>query len=108
MTAHESEVSGADGGASHAYSHLVDELRNQTEPARGGTALLDEEMTTFGVPNPRILVVGCGGSGNNTLNSKSLGKGPTVYFDPSPGPSRYLNRSLSDDSMTVESLARTF
>ncbi|MAS62063.1 MAG: cell division protein FtsZ [Euryarchaeota archaeon] len=25
-------------------------------------------MSGFGVPNPRILVVGCGGSGNNTLN----------------------------------------
>jgi len=35
---------------------------------RGSTALLDDEMGDFGVPNPRILIVGCGGSGNNTLN----------------------------------------
>jgi len=35
---------------------------------RGSTALLDDEMGNFGVPNPRILIVGCGGSGNNTLN----------------------------------------
>lgn len=35
---------------------------------KGATALLDDEMGTFGVPNPRILIVGCGGSGNNTLN----------------------------------------
>jgi len=35
---------------------------------KGSTALLDDEMGNFGVPNPRILIVGCGGSGNNTLN----------------------------------------
>ena len=35
---------------------------------RGATALMDEEVGTLGVPNPRILIVGCGGSGNNTLN----------------------------------------
>ena len=35
---------------------------------KGSTALLDEDMGGFGVPNPRILIVGCGGSGNNTLN----------------------------------------
>ena len=35
---------------------------------KGSTALLDEDMGSFGVPNPRILIVGCGGSGNNTLN----------------------------------------
>ena len=35
---------------------------------KGTTALLDEDMGGFGVPNPRILIVGCGGSGNNTLN----------------------------------------
>ena len=35
---------------------------------KGSTTLLDDEMGSFGVPNPRILIVGCGGSGNNTLN----------------------------------------
>jgi cell division protein FtsZ len=35
---------------------------------KGATALLDDELGSFGVPNPRILIVGCGGSGNNTLN----------------------------------------
>lgn len=35
---------------------------------KGSTALLDDDMSSFGVPNPRILIVGCGGSGNNTLN----------------------------------------
>ena len=35
---------------------------------KGSTALLDDEVGSFGVPNPRILIVGCGGSGNNTLN----------------------------------------
>ena len=63
------EDSGASGtGLGHAYSNLVDELRKDIETQKGGTALLDEEMSGFGVPNPRILVVGCGGSGNNTLN----------------------------------------
>ena len=36
--------------------------------AQGSTTLLDDELGSFGVPNPRILIVGCGGSGNNTLN----------------------------------------
>tara|TARA_Y100000746_G_scaffold227924_1_gene235254 strand:+ start:210 stop:1376 length:1167 start_codon:yes stop_codon:yes gene_type:complete len=63
------ENSGASStGSGHAYSNLVDELRKDIETQKGGTALLDEEMSGFGVPNPRILVVGCGGSGNNTLN----------------------------------------
>ena len=35
---------------------------------KGSTTLLDDELGSFGVPNPRILIVGCGGSGNNTLN----------------------------------------
>ena len=56
------------GGLGHAYSNLVDELRKDVETQKGGTALLDDELSGFGVPNPRILVVGCGGSGNNTLN----------------------------------------
>ncbi len=58
----------SNGGLGHAYSSLVDELRKDIETQKGGTALLDEELSGFGVPNPRILVVGCGGSGNNTLN----------------------------------------
>tara|TARA_B100001113_G_C21101928_1_gene619135 strand:- start:501 stop:1664 length:1164 start_codon:yes stop_codon:yes gene_type:complete len=63
------EDSGAsNGGLGHAYSSLVDELRKDIETQKGGTALLDDELSGFGVPNPRILVVGCGGSGNNTLN----------------------------------------
>jgi len=56
------------GGLGHSYSNLVDELRKDVETQKGGTALLDDELSDFGVPNPRILVVGCGGSGNNTLN----------------------------------------
>ena len=35
---------------------------------KGSTALLDEDMGGFRCTNPRILIVGCGGSGNNTLN----------------------------------------
>ena len=50
------------------YGELVKELRRDIEIEKGGTALLDDEMSGFGVPNPRILVMGCGGSGNNTLN----------------------------------------
>ncbi len=66
MTNEDSGASNA--GLGHSYSNLVDELRKDVETQKGGTALLDEEMSGFGVPNPRILVVGCGGSGNNTLN----------------------------------------
>ena len=63
------EDSGASNtGLGHSYSNLVEDLRKDVETQKGGTALLDEEMSEFGVPNPRILVVGCGGSGNNTLN----------------------------------------
>ena len=32
------------------------------------TALTDEHLESFGPPDPRILVCGCGGSGNNTMN----------------------------------------
>ena len=32
------------------------------------TALTDEQLESFGPPDPRILVCGCGGSGNNTMN----------------------------------------
>ena len=32
------------------------------------TALTDNELESFGTPDPRILVCGCGGSGNNTMN----------------------------------------
>ena len=31
-------------------------------------ALLNDDTSTFGVPDPRILICGCGGSGNNTMN----------------------------------------
>jgi len=32
------------------------------------TALTDRELEEYGPPDPRILVCGCGGSGNNTMN----------------------------------------
>ena len=50
-----------------ALANLVSEMRDQSISATA-TALLDDDMKCFGVPNPRILIVGCGGSGNNTLN----------------------------------------
>ncbi len=55
----------AAGGTS--YTELVDELSHDVE---GGpaTALLNDELSEFGVPNPRLLIIGCGGSGNNTMN----------------------------------------
>ena len=37
-------------------------------PTRVPTALRDRELESFGPPDPRILVCGCGGSGNNTMN----------------------------------------
>ena len=39
-----------------------------TAPRRIPTALTDGELESFGPPDPRILVCGCGGSGNNTMN----------------------------------------
>ncbi len=48
------------------FDGIVDEIRRDMDPLP--TALLDDEMGGFGVPNPRILICGCGGSGNNTMN----------------------------------------
>ena len=50
-----------------ALADMVAGLRDEAIN-RGATALMDEEVGSLGVPNPRILIVGCGGSGNNTLN----------------------------------------
>ena len=50
-----------------AFADMIQGLKEETI-ARGATALLDDELGSFGVKNPRILIVGCGGSGNNTLN----------------------------------------
>ena len=36
--------------------------------SRMKTALTDIELESFGTPDPRILVCGCGGSGNHTMN----------------------------------------
>ena len=52
-----------DKSLSDMVASLAEEAIN-----KGSTALLDDELGGFGVPNPRILIVGCGGSGNNTLN----------------------------------------
>ncbi len=64
---------GEDGASTTGYgsqfNELVEELRKDVEgDSKGGTALLDEQLRGFDVPDPRILIVGCGGSGNNTLN----------------------------------------
>ena len=46
---------------------IVEDLRESyRNDAR--TALMDEDLQGINVPDPRILIVGCGGSGNNTLN----------------------------------------
>lgn len=51
------------------FNELVEELRKDVEgDVKGGTALLDGQLRGFDVPDPRILIIGCGGSGNNTLN----------------------------------------
>ena len=62
---------GADGGMSRtAHSGLHDIVNQLRDDAihRGATALMNDEVTKHTVPDPRILIVGCGGSGNNTLN----------------------------------------
>tara|TARA_B110000467_G_scaffold161154_1_gene181723 strand:- start:272 stop:1432 length:1161 start_codon:yes stop_codon:yes gene_type:complete len=55
------------GAENKALADMVSEMAKEAVN-RGATALLDDEVGTLGVPNPRILIVGCGGSGNNTLN----------------------------------------
>ncbi len=54
-------------GQDKALADMIQGLRDETV-SKGATALMDEDLGSFGVPNPRIMIVGCGGSGNNTLN----------------------------------------
>ena len=54
------------GTENNTLADMVGEMAKEIKS--GATALLDDEVSTLGVPNPRILIVGCGGSGNNTLN----------------------------------------
>jgi len=54
-------------GQDKALADMIQGLHDETV-SKGATALMDEDLGSFGVPNPRILIVGCGGSGNNTLN----------------------------------------
>lgn len=54
-------------GQDKALADMIQGLREETV-SKGATALMDEDLNSFGVPNPRIMIVGCGGSGNNTLN----------------------------------------
>ena len=55
------------GAENRALADMVSQMAKEAVN-RGATALMDDEVGTLGVPNPRILIVGCGGSGNNTLN----------------------------------------
>ena len=48
------------------------------------TALTDNELESFGTPDPRILVCGCGGSGNNTMNRITHIGVCLLYTSPSP------------------------
>ena len=54
-------------GQDKALADMIEGLREETITS-GATAIMDEDLGSYGVPNPRILIVGCGGSGNNTLN----------------------------------------
>ena len=54
------------GTENNTLADMVNEMAKEAK--RGATTLMDEEVGSLGVPNPRILIVGCGGSGNNTLN----------------------------------------
>jgi|TARA_B100000767_G_scaffold250507_1_gene252800 cell division protein FtsZ len=55
------------GAENKALADMVSQMAKEAVN-RGATALMNEEVGSLGVPNPRILIVGCGGSGNNTLN----------------------------------------
>ena len=63
------QVTGQESGGTlgKAYEDLVGELKRDLD-GKQSTALLNEDVSTFGVPDPRILICGCGGSGNNTMN----------------------------------------
>ncbi|MGB1818963.1 MAG: hypothetical protein ACPHK2_05025, partial [Candidatus Poseidoniaceae archaeon] len=56
-------MSGTSAGDS-AFADMINGLKEQAVN-RGVTTLMDEDVGTLGVPDPRILIVGCGGSGNN-------------------------------------------
>ena len=58
---------GGYGRGDAAFADMIQGLKNDAVH-RGATALMDDEVGTVSVPDPRILIVGCGGSGNNTLN----------------------------------------
>ena len=66
-SASNSASSSARSSQDGALADMINGLK-QDSINRGATALMDEDVGSFGVPNPRILIVGCGGSGNNTLN----------------------------------------
>jgi len=60
-----------DTTADAPYGDIIDAVKRDLGVSGGQglpTALMDEELAGFGVPNPRILICGCGGSGNNTMN----------------------------------------
>ena len=54
-----------------ALADMVAGLRDEAIN-RGATALMDEDVSTLGVPNPRILIVGCGGSGTVSYTHLTL------------------------------------
>ncbi|MCH1540322.1 MAG: cell division protein FtsZ [Candidatus Poseidonia sp.] len=64
-----SSVNSMGGSNPHdsALAGMIEGLKSEAIH-RGKTTLMDEEVGDFGVPDPRILIIGCGGSGNNTLN----------------------------------------
>ena len=79
---------GGSTGHDAAFADMIQGLKNDAIN-RGATSLMDEDVGTLGVPDPRILIVGCGGSGNNTLNRIThLGVEGAVtcllYTSPSP------------------------
>ena len=60
-----------DTTADAPYGDIIDAVKRDLGVGVGQglpTALMDEELAGFGVPNPRILICGCGGSGNSTMN----------------------------------------
>ena len=60
-----------DTTANAPFGDVIDAIKEDMGVGVGSplpTALIDEELAGFGVPNPRILICGCGGSGNNTMN----------------------------------------
>ena len=81
----------ANGGAGvhqdRALAEMINGLKEESIN-RGATALMDEDVGSFGVPNPRILFAGCGGG-----QSKKMNKQKKTLLSREVPPARHITHS---------------